>query len=242
MLGAHVLDQLLRTTPAAIICLVRATSDAEARARVDESLRSRELATATDRVQCFAARLGQDRLGLAADVYADLSSRVTHIVHLAWPVNFATSLDSFEDHIAGVHQFGQLALNGAHRPTLLFGSSVASILGRPEAVVREVWPSDDPAVAVPIGYAQSKWVAEKVCERLAAVVTGRVVVARIGQLTGDTTRGIWNETEVRPTTDDIADSSGLAAACSQCTLHRLPARFARVAHLAAGRPVRAGHH
>ena len=197
MLGAHVLDRLLRTTSATVVCLVRAQTDEEARTRVLESLRSRKLADpAPDRVQCYAARIGESQLGLADDVYADLVGRVTHIVHLAWPVNFATSLASFEEHIAGVNRLGQLALAGSQRPMLLFGSSLASVLGRPDALVREIWPSDDPAVAVPIGYAQSKWVAEKVCERIAA--TGvRVVVARIGQLTGDTTRGIWNETEVR---------------------------------------------
>lgn len=211
MLGAHVLDQLLRTTSATVICLARADTDNDARDRVSSSLRSRELADQLPgRVQCLTARIGETQLGLADEVYAEIVRRVTHIVHLAWPVNFATSLASFEDHIAGVHQLGQLALAGDHRPVLLFGSSVASVLGQPDSPVREIWPSDDPAVAVPIGYAQSKWVAEKICERLAAADV-RVTVARIGQLTGDTTRGIWNETEVRPRHSPLSDAAGMAA-------------------------------
>jgi len=83
-----------------------------------------------------------------------------------------------------------------------FCSSIASVLGGSASIdgqVTEV-PSDDPAAASPIGYAQSKWVVEKVC-RMAdetADLHGRIGILRIGQLCGDTHAGYWNEKEGWP--------------------------------------------
>jgi len=44
------------------------------------------------------------------------------------------------------------------------------------------------------GYGNSKWVAEKICHQ----ASPNVVVARIGQLCGDSKNGIWNTSEALP--------------------------------------------
>lgn len=73
-----------------------------------------------ERVQAYAAVLGKAYLGLQADVYLQLLSSVTMIIHVshqymvtrcfataaadgqaAWPVHFASSLSSFEESIQG---------------------------------------------------------------------------------------------------------------------------------------------
>jgi thioester reductase-like protein len=57
---------------------------------------------------------------------------------------------------------------------------------------------EDPAVAVGSGYAESKWVAERVLSRASAVVPAlETVVVRVGQLAGGPT-GAWNANEWFP--------------------------------------------
>lgn len=52
-----------------------------------------------------------------------------------------------------------------------------------------------------MGYARSKWVTEKLCEIISEETPLQAGVLRIGQMVGDTTNGIWNETE-----GDLLDS------------------------------------
>lgn len=50
-----------------------------------------------------------------------------------------------------------------------------------------------------MGYSQAKWVAEHICGRaFEGSLRGRVSIARIGQLCGDTLHGVWNESEAWP--------------------------------------------
>lgn len=52
-----------------------------------------------------------------------------------------------------------------------------------------------------LGYSRSKWVAEAICVRaspLLAQIGARMKIARIGQLTGNTSTGVWNMSEAYP--------------------------------------------
>lgn len=71
-------------------------------------------------------------------------------------------------------------------------------------------PSSDPATASPIGYSQSKWVVEKICETASQLpdLDGRVRILRIGQLCGDTVTGYWNEKEGWPLLIRTAQTTG----------------------------------
>jgi thioester reductase-like protein len=82
-----------------------------------------------------------------------------------------------------------------------FCSSIASVTGISGAsgeILEE--PSTDPLTASPIGYSQSKWVVERICQAATETsdMSGRVHVLRIGQLCGDTKTGYWNEKEGWP--------------------------------------------
>lgn len=93
---------------------------------------------------------------------------------------------------AGTRNLADLALSSARGARLCFCSSTAAVLGTGARIQEQF--AQDPGAAVPLGYAQSKWVAEQICRRLPA----RAVVARIGQLCADTAAGVWNETEAWP--------------------------------------------
>lgn len=113
-------------------------------------------------------------------------------------MHFGSTLESFEaDHIRGVRNLLDFATTAG--ANFVFCSSIASVLGRLDSngIVSEQ-PCFDPKQASPIGYSRSKWVAERICEEAARVMSGRVKVLRIGQLCGDTKTGQWNEKEGWP--------------------------------------------
>ncbi|PRP79220.1 NRPS-like enzyme [Planoprotostelium fungivorum] len=199
-LGAHLLTQLMRDEKNTIIyCLCRASDDDEARRRVEASIMRRKLARIldADRVVCLSADLSADRFGLCDEAYGELKS-CNLIIHAAWAVNFVGSLESFErQHVAGLQRLLHLSLTSTRSPSsFYFCSSGASVMNNRDDVIAEELPSTT-SQAVPMGYARSKWVGEKLCER-ANSAGGDVHILRIGQLCGDTDNGVWNETEGWP--------------------------------------------
>lgn len=195
-LGAHLLTTLLAQKEPridAVVCLVRASSNAKAQQRVRESLQARKLADqvmplSTGRLSCFAADLsaGVD-LGIDPSFEVATDSTTSNgspagfwqllqsatdlsVLHAAWSVNFVLSLKSFEaDNIKGLRNLLAFALEqGAS--SFLFCSSVATVLGGEAREVKKEVISQDPATAGTIGYSQSKWVAESLLSQAATDV------------------------------------------------------------------------
>lgn len=197
-LGTHLLH-LLRHHPRVshIHLLVRGASPDAAHARVDKALTSRHLpglsSPSSASLSIHQARLSDPLLGLAPAAYRTLAASITHIFHAAWTVNFRLRLPSFSDHLAALQHLLSLAHSTPHPPSFLFASSTASVAAFPPPI-RES-PSSHPAAATPLGYARSKWVAERICAR---ATSPRVAILRIGQLAGDTAHGAWNASEAWP--------------------------------------------
>jgi thioester reductase-like protein len=200
-LGAHILDQLTsRPDITRVICLSRAKSHADSTSRIHDSLaqRLRQLTPdAKAKIVSYAADVNRPNLGLTSAEYEDLRKSATAIIHNAWPVNFVLSIDSFDEHIGGAVNLLNLSLTSTHGATFYFSSSVGTRQGRPDPTVGEDF-SDSPTTAGGMGYGQSKWVVEKLCERAADTHGAKVGVLRIGQLVGDSENGVWNETEAWP--------------------------------------------
>lgn len=199
-LGAHVLDQYRKTESVRkIYCLVRGADAHAARERVEKGLNQRRLTALHSKVVVLPARLGDADLGLDPATYQQVAAEATTIMHVAWSVNFRMRVMSFvKDNIAGVNNLINLALASPRKPTFGFCSSVASAMAWHEIDVPEKMISD-PAAASPLGYSQSKWVAEQICDRAQATsLAGRVVIFRVGQLSGDTHHGVWNSSEAWP--------------------------------------------
>lgn len=65
-----------------------------------------------------------------------------------------------------------------------FSSSISCRQGSPDATCTEDY-SSSPSTAAGTGYAQSKWVVEKLCQKAADATGLPVGVLRIGQMVGD---------------------------------------------------------
>ena len=86
-LGTYLLDCLLRTPGICkITCLNRSP---EASERQASSHRTRGLLTISDslKVNFVQCDLSQSRLGMAPQVYANMTATATHLIHIAWSVS-----------------------------------------------------------------------------------------------------------------------------------------------------------
>lgn len=144
-------------------------------------------------------------------VYSLILNTVTTIIHNAWPVNFNLSFQSFESQaIRPTHQLINLALrsNLRPKPTFTFVSSISTVLNVPEPeVLEKPYPWE---CVGPMGYGQSKWVAEEILAAAAAGAHGleSVRVARLGQVVGDTRLGRWKASEAYPAVAQSAMTVG----------------------------------
>ncbi|KAH8804476.1 putative NRPS-like enzyme [Xylogone sp. PMI_703] len=205
-LGAHMLAILVRSNNVKkVYCLVRASSPAEARNRVIQSLHLRKLYTglssiARQKVICLQSDLSLPSLGLEKKVFEKITSEITILYHCAWNVNFNLRLSSFErDCIAGLKNLIDLCLeaHGDKPATFSFCSSVGTVVRTQDKTVPEALPTHF-SNAQTTGYGQSKLVAEHLCMNAVAQVGIRAYILRIGQIIGDTSHGIWNSSEAIP--------------------------------------------
>ncbi|EKM50503.1 uncharacterized protein PHACADRAFT_213424 [Phanerochaete carnosa HHB-10118-sp] len=203
-LGVHIMMRYLTMTGLRVFALVRASDGSHALRRIVDNMKHRDDLDAFEelqhRVTALAANLSEERLGLREDVFQEMVEKTVAVIHVAWPVNFALNLESFEPALRGLRHLLDLTSRSQRGARLVFCSSTSAALNSVDEanVVYERLPESESAAA-PVGYARSKWVAEHLCQNAhETVLAGRVAVARIGQLCGDTEDGIWNESEAWP--------------------------------------------
>lgn len=212
-LGSFILEALISDPRVAkVICLNRSPDAAQ---QWKQTVLSRKLAptfNSPDRVQFFRTTdLGADYLGLDKETFQDLLQSVTHVVLNAWPVNFNLSVHSFEKpHIAGVRQFTDFSVHSTKGAKIIFISSISSVTcdADKEPVPEQVLY--DNSKPVPMGYGESKYVAERILDAATASTKGRVrtTILRLGQVagpvvtgseaSGDTRLEPWNSQEWFP--------------------------------------------
>ncbi|KAE8370456.1 hypothetical protein BDV27DRAFT_169015 [Aspergillus caelatus] len=207
-LASFVLAQLLSDPNVAkIICLNRVSKEDEdpvVQQRKTMASRGIEIDDGLwSRVEIVSTNISAPQLGLEPSQYNDIVSRVTHILHLAWPMSFHMQLSSFDASFCTVTNFVQLAGDINRRqlglkPRLLFISSISTVGLYPvvygERIVAEA-PTMDPNCALRLGYGRAKWVCEQIIERAARNYPELDLgFVRVGQVAGSR-RGYWNTQE-----------------------------------------------
>jgi len=195
-LGAFLTAELLRRTRSRLHCVIRAPDIAEAMRRLQDNLRFYE---AWD--DAFAGRivpvlgdLGTPRLGMDEATYLALSKTVGAVVHNGAQVNFAYTYETLKTaNVGGTLEILRFA--GEGRPKALHYVSSSAILSLEDAggsgVLTEAVVPDHPD-RLWNGYAQSKWVAEKLV--LAAFARGlRGGAYRLGTIAGHAETGVFQD-------------------------------------------------
>ncbi|OOQ90614.1 NRPS-like enzyme [Penicillium brasilianum] len=196
-IGAHVLHELLQDDSiSSIYCLTRQSPPLES---VLRSLVSRNLFITpiqASKIIALVSTIDEPNLGLDENTLECMQDTVTQIIHAAWPVNFNLPLTQFTPHIQGVHNLLQFSLS-VHRPepaVMLFCSSVSTALASHSTTISEEPMTLSNAY---MGYGRSKLVGEHIVS--GARRTGaRCYSLRIGQVSGHSKRGLWNDSEALP--------------------------------------------
>ncbi|MFE3543415.1 amino acid adenylation domain-containing protein [Nocardia sp. NPDC059177] len=193
--GAFLLDRLLRSTTAHIHCPVRAADRPRAEQRVRTALARYGLfpdAAAWRRVVCFPGDLTHPRLGLSPAHAGELAATLDLVVHNGAHVNFLYPYTQLRAaNVDGTREVTRIA--APRRVPVHFISTVAVLAGFGAAGVRTV-AEDRPlahADGLTLGYAESKWVAERVLRR-AAEQGLPVAVYRPYEVMGDRAHGVCN--------------------------------------------------
>ncbi|KAI9794020.1 MAG: putative NRPS-like protein biosynthetic cluster [Peltula sp. TS41687] len=211
-LGSYLLQRLVEDRSiSAIYCFDRS---ANARQQHERSFAERNVsADQLAKVNFVQVDFALNQFGLSTKQYAELSEKVDLIIHNAWEVNYNMHLSSFEHtHIRGVRSFVDWVIGSDRRPHIFFVSSISLVAnwntfhkGRvPEKIV------EDSDVASPMGYAQSKFVAEQILSVAHQRSGVPVTILRLGQIAGPvTTPGVWKEQEWVPSMIKTSRSLGL---------------------------------
>lgn len=164
LLGAYVLDELLRTGASEVRCLVRSTEASSAAERLRSHLQrlGLEAAALDERVVAVAGDLREPRFGLPPAEHAALAERLDAIVHAGASVDFLRPLAGLQSaNVDGTARVLELASAG-RGIAVHHVSSLAVFFGRPgvdHGVVSEL--DDPPEQDLRNGYAQSKLAAER---------------------------------------------------------------------------------
>lgn len=203
-LGSYLLGALMQDPSVKhVYCLNRSTDAGLRQATIN---RARGLPSTFDaaHVTFLHIDLTKPNLGLAHQDYLQLLRTTTHIIHNAWTVDWKLSLDSFvPQNLNGIKHLIDLTSATTRKAQLHFVSSLGTVInwnaiGSDPVVPEEV--INNPEAAEPMGYAESKYVAERV---LAAARLGSGIhtsVLRVGQIAGpvQSTQGQWTPHEWMP--------------------------------------------
>ncbi|KAJ6017246.1 AMP-dependent synthetase/ligase [Penicillium sp. IBT 35674x] len=196
-IGAHTLYELLNDKSVSnVFCLTRRESPLEA---VLSSLHEKQLHITSEqasKIIALTSALDQPDFGLDEEIMARMRGSVTQILHVAWPVNFNIPLAQFEPHICGLHNLLQFSLSVEQpQPAMvMFCSSISTALDSTSTEIPEA-PID--LGTAYMGYGQSKLTGEHIVS--AAHRSGaRAYSLRIGQVSGHSKKGLWNDNEALP--------------------------------------------
>ncbi|OJD40614.1 male sterility protein [Diplodia corticola] len=178
--------------------------------KLQESLRKRGYAKeiyANSKICAVPYDMKDEKLGLAPTEYDQLLNEVTVVIHNAWKMDFNQRVEMFEaDCLNGTMNLLSFCYAGTLK-FFSFMSSVAACMGQAanSQLIPEAPVSNDPMMALNTGYAQSKFIVEKMTYHYATALCVPVKLFRVGQLCGHSSLGVWNSTEMWP----IMISTGL---------------------------------
>ncbi|KAL4939211.1 hypothetical protein BDV06DRAFT_199319 [Aspergillus oleicola] len=198
-LGAFLLKDLVESTTAHIICLVRFTEPEDddqpgGVARIRRNLLDLGIwdDSIMERVQILPGNLSRTRFGLAPDAFEELAKRIDVIVHAAASVNLVYPYAALRAaNVGGTREVLRLASHGGATVQYVSTNGVLPPSGEkgwPEDTMLDV---DDVPTKLLDGYGQTKWVAEQL-----ALEAGRrgipVRVHRVGTISGHSQSGAAN--------------------------------------------------
>ncbi|KAL4916158.1 hypothetical protein BDW62DRAFT_109742 [Aspergillus aurantiobrunneus] len=198
-LGAFLLKDLIESTTAHIICLVRFTEPEDddqpgGVARIRRNLLDLGIwdDSIMERVQIVPGNLSRSRFGLSPDAFEELAQRVDVIVHSAASVNLVYPYAALRAaNVGGTREILRLASQGGATVQYVSTNGVLPPSGEKGWSEDAMLDVDDVPTKLLDGYGQTKWVAEQL-----VLEAGRrglpVRVHRAGTISGHSQSGAAN--------------------------------------------------
>ena len=197
-LGAFLLVELLKKYPTAVVrCLVRASDDTKAFARLSKNLKDHQVWSDAfaPRIVAVVGDLSKKYFGLTEGKFQDMAEQTDLIVHNGAMVHWVYPYSKLKPmNVGGTVECLRLATCGAELASVHFVSST-SVFDSPHYMGRNQLISEqdplDGGAGLTVGYAQSKWIAERLM--MLAMTRGvPACIFRPGFITGHTKMGVMN--------------------------------------------------
>lgn len=199
--GSFLLMELLTRTNATVHCLVRAADTATGFGRLRGRLTALRLwgdvaahCVSAGRVKVVLGDLKKPRLGLSAAEFAELGGTVDSVYHAGAWVHGVLPYSSLKDsNVGGTVEVMRMACTRG--VPVHFISTLSVFPARPGTVTEDNPMPESDFAMLGEGYAQSKWVADKLVQAAA----GRglpVTIIRLGRVTGHSTTGVASVEDV----------------------------------------------
>ncbi|MCC5602611.1 thioester reductase domain-containing protein [Nostoc favosum] len=197
--GAFLLHELLCKTPASIYCLVQAETTEAAHQRIKTALQSYKLwdASLATRIVPVVGNLAQPNLGLSPFQFQDLASQIDVIYHNGARVNHTEPYTRLKGaNVLGTQEVLRLASCTKLKTVHLI--STISVFAANSSNTKKLQVDEQDSLddyLMPVGgYAQSKWVAEKLV--IEASKRGIPInIYRLGAISGHSQTGVFNQND-----------------------------------------------
>lgn len=217
-LGFHLVFELLEQYPDIhLYLLVRASSEEEAKARVTETVASKQKRTFTAeqlaRISFVVGDIAMPNLGLTEEVWLNLAAEINAIYHVAAAVNWLWGYDTMRaPNVLGTVELLRIALT-TRMKYFFYISTVSTSLNHPIVPTEPYsphqvsWNDNGPLEETSLmdksicldrsGYVISKWIAESIVTR--AISSGMPgCIMRPGMITGHSQSGACHSTDFCP--------------------------------------------
>ncbi len=227
--GTFLLAELLTQTKADIYCLVRTPSVTEGQHKIQQALEKAYLwqPEFQARIKVLPGDLAQPQLGLDKATFAHLAGQIDVIYHNGAAVNMLYPYEALQaTNVQGTREIIRLATTDKIK-TLHYISTLSVFSHKGETLVQRVREQDnidEYHKYVRGGYAQSKWVAEK----LVSIARSRglpVVIYRPGRITGHSQTGAWQADDTLSVMIRGCIQLGMSPAFASETLEMMPVDY-----------------
>lgn len=186
-LGSYMLDALLEGGTRRVYCFNRsANSQSLQTARNQRRGLSSEFPDS--HVTFLTGDLALPYFGLPMSQFRDLQNSVTHVMHNAWPVDFNKPMQSYVKSLDGVVNLVRFCHHSPRNAVLQFVSSITSVARYSESSTIPEHAIAQARISAPMGYGQSKYIAEMILAYASRDLGICTISARVGQISGDASR------------------------------------------------------
>ncbi|RDW71374.1 acetyl-CoA synthetase-like protein [Coleophoma cylindrospora] len=154
----------------------------------------------TSKIEVLNSSMQDPLLGLDIETYHTLATTATVVIQNAWKMDFNQGVEYFEDDCIRNTMHLLRLCHAGRRKTIAFTSSISTCMGSGHTLptVSESPIGSDPSVALSTGYAQSKYIMERLLQTSTRTLQIPTILLRVGQMCGSTVTGHWNTSEMWP--------------------------------------------